>query len=535
MQENQSDSFAKELEQSAGEVADYLSLHFDKEKGYPAREFYGSAFSIWLWSGWPEKYKKKIAECAEYIERSSKLDNKHGKYHWEFVRFALNSTFKETGRVDGFKNTAAILGRQRFAYTRVANWILLRSTVRCFSQSRIQRIIGSLERLTALLYFQKRNGFIEDEKHKPTIQYHAFSTSLVGLQILDFKKNDKFTGRRFKKAIDILDLLLFDSGQMNYLGRGQGQSFGYASGILAYVLAWRILRKEEYLIKANKIFYYLKSYQREDGSYPLVLRRDEVGYPGVIDTADINYLGWYSYNNYFDYLPFTAALLHKARTIIKEVSNTSPIKVNKNDRARDVDLLVDNFRIFENNLYKAIVVPPRKSLSSSQVMPYVEIKGRQPLPCYGGEEYDKHSVYTYEGLPLPLLLKDDGTKYYPFKGMIGRWEGKNTWTIMGDGIKLTRKFTFDPNKIETEDHIEIATKYKGWHIESPRILLYKDEYKYSDKEINIGCLRIVSSVPIRELEGEYYSTFGELLALGNSSLVKGSSSLVSKLQYIIYE
>jgi hypothetical protein len=106
-------------------------------------------------------------------------------------------------------------------------------------------------------------------------------------------------------ALFSIQQMLMD-GSMLWLGRGQEQIFGY--GALIYALEY-VNRKIQPLPEKNlqQLQEHVLSFQRPDGSFPLVLRRREP------EMAKSNFTlhppGWYGYNTIYDYQPFLAYTL----------------------------------------------------------------------------------------------------------------------------------------------------------------------------------------------------------------------------------
>ncbi|QXD14342.1 hypothetical protein GQ464_012955 [Rhodocaloribacter litoris] len=490
-------------------MATYLAKVFDPaRKGFPGREFYGLAFAIWLWSYWPAQYRKEIDAAANLLE-PQRLQDEATKYHWEFVRFALSYAFRNVSLIGEKSRVRDLLGDERFAYTRVANWTLLRSTVRTLTLSKFQKFISFFECIFCLIYYQKRCGFIEDEKGKPSLQYHAFSTALLGLQIVDGKVKDAFIRRRFRRALEVLNILCLPGGEVNYIGRGQYQSFGYASAILAFSVGAYIFNDHVYVQKARDVLARLANFRRSDGSLPLVLGSCEMENPILPDLLDPIYVGWYSYNNYYDYLPFTGALLRKAADILGQYARTK--QSNVEDSSTRSELIVcGGFRVITKPKYVAVLQAPARAWASWQPLPYLWVSGEYPLPCYGGEQ-DAPSLYSPEGIPLPVLIDEAGRKISLVKGASFHWTSPFTLVGKQAGVSFHRTFSFETRRISVIDRIALFGKMRFWTLHSPRLLLASENVtQVTPCLIRVGRHRVRSSVSLYCEDRPYFNASGVL-------------------------
>jgi len=499
-------------------IADFLEKSFSKENGFNCREYYGTAFSIWLWSLLGKDFDKVRLEALEYL--STITPPSFGRqYHWEFVRFALGEA-KNLGGLGAYSSTKQLLGDEKFCRTRVANWTMLRSTVRLRDGGFFNKLLAHLERHIALLVFQRSSGFIEDTRCDPTSQYHAFSTALLGLQILRSPIAKRMHIKRFSKAINALDRLVFPSGDSNVLGRGQKQSFGYSASILAYILAGEIFSNSYYIEKSFLIEKYISSFFRGNHSIPLVLRKGEKFVISEVDTTDPEFSGWYSYNNFFDYLSFTGALIAFSYEIFEKskLNKTNilknkkyiPLESTKNAHTDDIQ---DSIRIIKKSKYCAIVVPPGKSLAGGMPLPFIELAdGVQPLPCYGGEMHQP-SLYRPEGLPLPALV---GTKESQLEVLYcpGRYRWVTTDQFVGKGPGWThfRRVIAENDFIVIEDEVEFERGFpENKSLMMPRFLLLADDVLEAGDQIVRGRgITVQADAPLSEEVDPQWCALGQL-------------------------
>ena len=143
---------------------------------------------------------------------------------------------------------------------------------------------------------------------------------------------------------------------------------------------------------AQKVVQYLLKFQRADGSFPLVLREGEKGYPRKIDTMDERFLGWYSYNNLFDYLPFLGYFLMKAYLVCTSENTKNAVHI-KFEQNRENIYQDKNFLVYFNTSYTAVVGRPGGRWTNDMPFPYVCYKGVSVFPCYGGQQQGD-TLYT---------------------------------------------------------------------------------------------------------------------------------------------
>jgi hypothetical protein len=371
-----------------------------------------------------------------------------------------------------------------------------------------------------LLFFQTQGGFIEDTRHRPTLQYHAFSTALLGLQVERSRFAQALYLHPFRKAVETLAAFTLPGGEVNYIGRGQGQSFGYASAILAFCLGAKCLGDPHMLSSATAVLSRLDRFRRPDGSFPLVLRQGETVTDLARTPLDDRFLGWYSYNNYFDYLPFTAALLKLSAKVLAQVPDqpilfkSNPVELEEERR--------DDFLIVRGPRYTAVVLPPKAYLPSAQPHPFLEVAGGYPLPCYGGEVRPP-GLYSTSGLPLPELVAPDGTRHVLAGGKHFRWTGLRTFVGKNPLFTLRRCFSFREASIHVTDEITVSKRCRSWRLEAPKVVLYRDSVvSRSHRQIVLPELVIECDRPLRPCDEVYYCAFGALSAfVGETDIQSG--------------
>ncbi|QDK36053.1 hypothetical protein DM450_25420 (plasmid) [Sphingomonas sp. IC081] len=497
-------------------IGQYVSGVVEQAGRLGEREFYAHAFGVWMFSCLGKSFDRPRHRLLDAIHANGDAVSDHHptKFHWEFVRFALEKA-KVLGGLEPYHSVTSLLGGKRFANVPVANWTLLRAAARAAGSPIAGALAAHAERGLALLYFQGRHGFIEDRRHAPTAQYHAFSTALVGMQVMASGLARRMHLAAFLKAIGALERIMLPSGDMNVFGRGAKQSFGYAAATLGFAQAYALTGDERYLACVRRVVRFLADAQRADGSLPLVLGGHETCRGELVDLDDPRFAGWYIYNNYFDYLCFTGALLAEARAVLARTSHpVAPSPAPQADAC-----VADNILRISRPLYSALVLPPATGTADSLPLPFLEIAGRQPLPCYGGENYP-NQLYRLEGLPLPRLIAPDGTSKMLFEPRAYRWTGDRSFSGSGDGWRLTRHFLFEDDHFTVQDELHVDARHAGWALFSPRILMMADCVEQDeDGALRAPGLRIASERPLTAETDEQWCARGRLIAYSNPTTI----------------
>ncbi|MBI3774544.1 MAG: hypothetical protein HY273_03165 [Gammaproteobacteria bacterium] len=346
----------------AAYVADYLA---DRED-FGMRTFYGESFALALLA---KTGRHDAALEAKLLNAFHRKDRRDPQYHWEFNHY-------------GMLEAGQLTEPLTFKHTPCTNWTLLRSNVRIAAGIDVDT--ARVEALAKLRRRQRPSGLILDDPGVRSFQNHCFSHEDVWL-------------RAFKRAVDFIRRFILPNGDALYIGRGQQQSFGYAS--LIYILSAYVALTGDRgaLGDATRVAEFLTQSTCADGSLPLVVGASKEPLPHS-DTpqCDLRYSGWYAYNNYFDYLPFAGVFLKKAADILSRVPNAAPI-FNVQQSYRDADFL----KIVCGNTI-AVVSRPGGYWTNDLPTPYVYSGGRARMPCYGGEQFG-NSIYSLSGLPLPML------------------------------------------------------------------------------------------------------------------------------------
>lgn len=411
-------------------IASFILSWLDDKHNFECRLFYGESFSLALLQRTnllDEITKNKLIKAYE------DLDKADPQFHWEFNNYALFDYYQNSND----ESIKKYLEPLKFKNTPVTNWTLLRSAARLMAN--IGRELAIREAKEKIEKFQVSSGLILDAKNDKSFQYHCFSMAMVG-EIYEHTQDNYFK-TSFLKGIEFIRNFILSNGEALYIGRGQNQSFGYGALIYILSLAYKFTEDKTFLGDIEKVTTFLLQNQREDGSFPLVMNRVEKTIPKVIDMQSEEFVGWYPYNNYFDYLPFMGFFIAKAEEVLRSL-DTSKIEYRTQKEYRDDDFI----KIVKPN-YEAVLSKTDGYWTNDMPIPYIVTKGKNITPCYGGEQFQK-SLYSQEGISLPYFER--------FKKSI-RWRAisffrNNTlWIISPFGI-MKRDYLYEHN------YIEIKTK-----------------------------------------------------------------------------
>lgn len=505
-------------------IARYASQRLSAEGKLGAREFYAHAFSVWLFAQLGSEFDPARLQALECIRINGDHVSDHHptKFHWEFVRFALQQA-DELGGLGPYSSVRDLLGKEKFALVRVANWTLLRTSVRLLSCSPFQRTLSHIERSLALKWFQKKGGFIEDQRSAPTAQYHAFSTSMLGVQIMQSSIASKIHRKEFLAAIAALERITFPSGEMNIIGRGSLQSFGYASAILAYSIAFKITGERKYLNLVSLVYGRLQREVRSDGTIPLQMSGLETDRGGLVDLNDPAYSGWYMYNNYFDYLMFSGALIAFASKIIGKGSLPTEEAANGVFKSDDIK---GGIRVVRTKGYSALCSPPSTGLTDHMAIPFVEVNGSWPLPCYGGDTFPNHR-YRLEGMPLPLVLGPNGEKQVLFRRRAYRWHSSTAFTGRGPGWRVVRSIEFSDTGFVVTDRITLSSRFDGWRLRCTRFLLKPNAVQIDENTVTSDGVVVKSTRRLYPEEQLQCGPQGDLVAYSSDVTVESGGRIFS--------
>jgi len=369
------------------DIFDYLEKK-NRNGQYPARTFYGETFTaLGMMIYNKDKYKNNIDNIIDYY--IFKKDKSKSNFHWEFNNYALINLNKELNDNRIRDNIHPL----KFKGTKCSNWTILRGLTRIIANEK--KNVGYFEIFNKIIFYQNKNGLIKDDKYVNSFQYHCFMIFLIikAYEITGFT----FLKKSFLKGVEFAKTIILRNGDNNYIGRGQEQIFGYGPLLYSLEKAYNLTEDIDYKVKQNIVFENLIKYQRPNGSFPLVLRKNEKSFPKKIDPNNNEYLGWYAYNNYFDYLPFLGYFLAELSLIYKNVE-ISEVE----DRVESKSYFDGEYLLKRKNNYDFFISKPvnRGYLTNEMPMPYIVDESTNLTPCYGGEEFNS-DLYSIEGIPLP--------------------------------------------------------------------------------------------------------------------------------------
>ncbi|NOH45057.1 hypothetical protein F0259_14755 [Vibrio cyclitrophicus] len=288
---------------SAKQLVQHLNTKLDKESGYPDQPSWGYAFTYLLAKQSDSVDFNKLAEKA--LTHLEQQDHQHPNYSWEFVVFAIQK-LKKQDKLNGDNP----LDSYHEKGTRMFNWFLLRNINKIFCGK--FSAFDECKLHIGLRLFQNKEGLILDEFKTRSLQYHAFCLFILA-HIIEQQPKNKTVKKHFLAGVKYAMDYILEDGTSIYIGRGQEQIFGYGS--LIYALEFchaHIEALDENIL--NKLADKVISLQREDGSYPLVLRARQPEKSDVCFKSD-HPDGWYGYNTLYDYQPFLGYCLFLSGTL----------------------------------------------------------------------------------------------------------------------------------------------------------------------------------------------------------------------------
>lgn len=437
--------FLSSLDKAVSGISHYLKQHLLENGKFPARTFYAEAFALNFFS----KRGELTSELKQIIQQNlDQKDQRATEFHGEFLQY-LQEEWKEYP----LKNHT------------VTNWILLKSLLL------VRHKKGGYEEAKKILRRrQTSDGCILDDKHVWSLQYHCFSMVLL-FELWNETGDEEFY-HRFERGLGFIKNFILYDGSSLYIGRGQEQLFGYAS--LVYVLS---VSGEYNLL--DRVVSYIMHHQREDGSFPLVLRRGEAKTPFEPDLQSDRYLGWYGYNNYFDYLAFAGYFFQKSLDALRK-------KPQEDHHPLEACSIKGVFRKISKKRYEAVLAKPGGPITNGLSIPFIVSQKHGKLtPCYGGEEV------------LPSLTKkiDVPMPYFPrFKKTLRNkgifWMGKDSLFTFSPLGYMKRTFRFD------EERIQVQTSVRSPFSFVHQYLFFDDVEQVSDTELKGKGYCIYSKQPL---------------------------------------
>lgn len=185
------------------------------------------------------------------------------------------------------------------------------------SQKPLHRLLGQIY-LFLVSKACERDGSIADiVEQSRSIQYHFYTAALLAryAYLTNDLKSKKAAIAAANYGINFID----PDGDCNFKGRGQRQIFGYAAAIYLFVVCavFEPQRSDFWLDKASLVTSYISTWQREDGSFPLVLN--------YLDEHDR--IGWHDYHHLTVYNAFTGAWLALAALHLQSFTSTNDVRL----------------------------------------------------------------------------------------------------------------------------------------------------------------------------------------------------------------
>lgn len=456
------------MQLAAHQVARWLAEQVTDGR-FPERSFYGEAFALWLWQFFPGEFEAAAQKMRPTAKQQ--LNQLDVAAHPEFNAYALLRLCEQSG--DAVQTWMPRL--PRLNNTPNSNWLLLGTLVRLLwaQQTGEQQSSWRLRWHTRLLLAmqQQPDGLIRDDRlisrqlpvpfgygrisplrlqkmphlRKLSLQYHCFSLLLLW-------EIWQLTGWRFvqtavQRGHQAIGRFILDNGDSLYIGRGQQQIFGYGSllNLLANLAAAGNADAGQQL---SQVWSFVQQFQQMDGRFPLVLAAFGNNYT-IKHHAP---LGWYSYNNLFDYLPFLGVQLARAaRAWQPELASQQTQKESVASSPQ--------FAVIRQPNWQMALAAPGGDLSQDQPMPYLCLRKQTILPCFGGES-GKDAPYQLTMLPLPYLGLANGRFLFLRQAM--RWQlkpyqGQQPVTLTGHCAwgQMRRSFHWNHQSILIDDDLQL--------------------------------------------------------------------------------
>lgn len=439
---------------------------------FDGRSFYGEtyaalAMTIFDWS----RYNDKIYEVSEWYKNNPKIDD---NFHWEFNNYAIlkmRQVQEELGKY--------VFSPLTYRGVKCTNWSMLR----CVGLLLEHRSIDNEQIKDKILHMQMENGLILDEAHVASFQYHSFMVAL--LYELYKLTNDVFYLDKFKKGISFIEKFTLKNGDTLTVGRGQEQIFGYGALIYIYCVAYKELKEPKYLSLVERVFQYVNSFWDKERILPLVLNKYESESDKTLPITDRRHLGWYSYNNYYDYLPFFTYYLVECYSILKEETQDVDIEPLQHNNYAD-----DCFMRYSDLQFDIVMSCKQWASANALCMPYIVTSSGDVTSVCGGDDFVDVGYSQIESISLPYseyanpFLHIFDSKWY-FKKVVKRilkkdksatrlylWQQANTKMCQQDvfsefelkldsmDYRFTRKMCIDTKKVIIKDEIAFKRKLK---------------------------------------------------------------------------
>jgi len=325
-----------------------------------------------------------------------------------------------------------------------------------------------------LLSWQDEEGCFHDaEDNSKPIQYHAYAVALI-YKIWEITNNNEVYNA-FIKGINWLCAHFDNNGDFNYSGRGQRQIFGYPVAIYSLLCAFYETDSKYYLELANKCLAYICKYQKQDGSFPLVLN----------DLNDTLRSGWYDYHHKSVYNAFAGLWLmlidSKSPSLNIENKNKNKFQITKEGIYK---YPVSGDLVYKKNNFFFSIAKGSKTYEADCGFTFQHLVYKNDIiftcPAGPGKKYGKRAT----------LLKPEINTFAPivYKSEQILWCGSSVCEInqISDSLfslnakcgdfQINRKISINSNSIKIKDLIELVDIDE---IKSARVInipVQKNEY-----------------------------------------------------------
>lgn len=438
---------------------------FDPLDGRVVGDHYGATHFAWACAlGYARTREPALLQAAKgavaFHLRTSVDEYPPGTwdYHWDFNNLAFAETcrllepqLEPQERADWQTGLAAWKTNPHWA----VNWVSMRAAAHFLRHD----LLGRPEDLTLagqwldyVLASQLPDGGIEDVRgHSLPSQYHAYSACLLHRMRLRHPSVDRavVAAARWLLAVAAPD------GEVNALGRGQGQIFGYACAVYLFRAAATLDAElaHNHRWAARAVCRRLERFQTVDGWWPLVLN----------DLPVQRRAGWYDYHHQSVYNAFAALWLTlAARLPVPEGEATPPAPGERWLRQSGI-LAVRRQRYF------AVFCAGREGAGYSTeagITPHDLTFGervffRGPLGPGTGKYGSRAAGLDQETHCLAPLWRRPGEKWQAPGGVEGSLApGKRPghWLLglEAAGARWQRELTFGERFIEARDRLELS-------------------------------------------------------------------------------
>jgi hypothetical protein len=301
-----SKNLKKDLSETITLLKKFLKNNIREDGSFSMRCFYGDSFFIASLSKLREDKELQIKILGSILRKNNKDNNAHP----EFDLYAFSEVASEFKEIKSKLNKKAKeIKFKKLFFKKVSNWIILRSLIRLKKKNFFGHLLAKIQ-LWFILKINTFNGEITDntlrmfyrKKNNLSSQYHAFATMLLG-EIAVELNSEKYKNI-FLEKLELSRKEISRNGKFKMHGRGKKQIFGYASLLFSLALAHSFTKDKSYLYDFEKVFYYLRSWQKKTGEIQMVLIRKNPN----------KYI--YSYNNLVDYEAFLLLFLIKSKEIL---------------------------------------------------------------------------------------------------------------------------------------------------------------------------------------------------------------------------